>query len=155
METFNSRLNIALIKSGKTRPEIAELIGVGTSALAKWLAGHLTPKSEQLFALSKALKVSPQWLLTGEEPKDGFKAYLAMLKEFSRIAREYDKKHPDALLDRLTEAAQGVLEVLYNKADNDMQDKEVYRARAEKAEALLAEVKRQLREVMSFIDPPR
>lgn len=66
METFFHRLEKAIKRSGLSRPEFAARAGVGTSALAKWLSGKLTPKSEQLLNLAKAADVSMEWLLTGD-----------------------------------------------------------------------------------------
>jgi transcriptional regulator with XRE-family HTH domain len=66
METFATRLAQAIEHSGLTRPEFAARSGVGTSALAKWLASKLMPKSEQLLALARTAGVSMEWLLTGD-----------------------------------------------------------------------------------------
>lgn len=67
-DNFSSRLGFYLDQSSLSRAEIAGLCGVGTSAIAKWLNGHLVPKSEQLYLLSAALGVSMEMLLTGQEP---------------------------------------------------------------------------------------
>jgi len=65
MESFPDRLAKSIDESGLGRPEFAARSGVGTSALAKWLSGKLTPKSEQLYNLAKTAGVTMEWLLTG------------------------------------------------------------------------------------------
>jgi transcriptional regulator with XRE-family HTH domain len=85
METFSQRLTKAIERSGLTRPEFAAKTGVGTSALAKWLAGKLVPKSEQLLSLANTSGVTMEWLLTGQgmatfdETIDGCNAYAKSL----------------------------------------------------------------------------
>lgn len=65
METFAKRLAQAIERSGLSRPVFAARAGVGTSALAKWLAGKLTPKSDQLLSLAQVAGTTMEWLLTG------------------------------------------------------------------------------------------
>jgi transcriptional regulator with XRE-family HTH domain len=67
METFSDRLTSVIENSGLSRPEFAKRSEVGTSALAKWLAGKLTPKSDQLMRLAKTGGVAMEWLLTGSD----------------------------------------------------------------------------------------
>ena len=66
MESFPDRLKQAIKKAGYSRSEFSEKCGIGTSVLAKWLSGKLTPKSSQLLRLARVADVSMEWLLTGE-----------------------------------------------------------------------------------------
>ncbi len=108
METFSDRLNYCLEKTGLGRPEFAEKVGVGTSALAKWLGGKLIPKSEQMLAISRVSGVPINWLITGEKLPPKSVAFRDMLGKFREIVQRY---HPDdedsqlQLLDFLTDAA--------------------------------------------------
>lgn len=69
MENFPQRLEKTIAQSGLSRGDFAKRSRVGESALAKWLSGKLTPKSEQLYALARAGNVTMEWLLSGAGPK--------------------------------------------------------------------------------------
>lgn len=85
MENFSIRLSRQMDFAGVDRRELSERTGCGHSAIAKWLKGSLTPKSEQLLGISRALGVTMEWLLTGEGPKTLGDAHGAVLK---RVASE-------------------------------------------------------------------
>jgi transcriptional regulator with XRE-family HTH domain len=113
MDTFPARLAAIIDNSGLGRPEFAARVGVGTSALAKWLSGKLTPKSDQLLSLAIAGGVSMEWLLTGKGPKslgmvDLRKRLLLLALTINTIT---DKLQPD-VFHRLNDA------ICLMKADN-------------------------------------
>ena len=66
---FPERLAAVIEESGLSRPQFAAKIGVGTSCLAKWLNGHLLPKSLQLLAIAQATGKTMEWLLIGDTEK--------------------------------------------------------------------------------------
>lgn len=68
---FAERLSNAINESGHSRPQFAAKIGVGTSCLAKWLNGHLLPKSMQLLAIAQGTGKTMEWLLIGDTESDG------------------------------------------------------------------------------------
>lgn len=85
MENFSARLSRQMDSAGIDRRALSERTGCGHSAIAKWLKGSLTPKSEQLLGISRALGVTMEWLLTGEGPKTLGDAHGAVLR---RVASE-------------------------------------------------------------------
>lgn len=62
---FPRRLQRAMNKAGLNQAQLAAQIGVTQAAVSKWLNGTV-PKGDQLLALSNALKVSMERLLTGD-----------------------------------------------------------------------------------------
>lgn len=63
---FSSRLAQARTKKGLTKKELAAKSGLPASSLSYYEDGRL-PGGYELFALSKALGVSVDWLLDGEQ----------------------------------------------------------------------------------------
>lgn len=56
---------------GLTQPEIARAVGVSKVSVSQWEKGDTFPKGENLYALAKALKCEPSWILYGkEEPSE-------------------------------------------------------------------------------------
>lgn len=48
---------------------VERLAGLGNGAISKW--NGATPRSDALFAVARILRVSPYWLLYGEDQPDG------------------------------------------------------------------------------------
>jgi transcriptional regulator with XRE-family HTH domain len=48
---------------------VERLAGLGNGAISKW--NNVTPRSDALFAVARILRVSPYWLLYGEDQSDG------------------------------------------------------------------------------------
>ncbi|MCH7294121.1 LexA family protein [Acinetobacter higginsii] len=70
METLGTRLK-ALRKSKKvTQQQIADAIGVSKTSVIYWEKDENLPKHESLMALSKALSVTPDFLLSGKSSGD-------------------------------------------------------------------------------------
>lgn len=70
LDAFASRMNVA-IKSAGGATRMAETIGVSTSVLRKWRAGHSEPAMSNLINMAKAGRVDLAWLMTGEGSRDG------------------------------------------------------------------------------------
>ena len=113
METFPERLAFSIEETGLGRPEFAARAGVGTSALAKWLSGKITPKSDQLYCLAKTAGVSMEWLLTGKGPKRmGLELWKHGMILSAKIAEAaIQEQNPDdglKMIFRLREGLQGL-----------------------------------------------
>jgi transcriptional regulator with XRE-family HTH domain len=75
MDTFPSRLRLARDRSGLSQLELARRIGVDPIVISRYERGKIMPHTERAIALSRELRVSIGWLLTGEgegpaEPPD-------------------------------------------------------------------------------------
>jgi transcriptional regulator with XRE-family HTH domain len=117
METFPERLAQSIAWSGLSRPEFAARAGVGTSALAKWLSGKLTPKSDQLYGLSKASGVSMEWLLTGTGPRRvGFELWrhgISMMAKIETVAeQEQNRSEGERMISLLFDPLQSLPETV-------------------------------------------
>jgi transcriptional regulator with XRE-family HTH domain len=60
---FDVWLTRKMAESGLTRKEIAEAVGVDTSAVGRWLRGDRLPERAQVVGLSLLFKVSPMAIL--------------------------------------------------------------------------------------------
>lgn len=54
---------------GMSIQAVERLAGLGNGAISKW--NNVTPRSDALFAVARILKVSPYWLLYGEDQPEG------------------------------------------------------------------------------------
>ena len=64
---FSSQLKLALKQTGMTQVALSKASGVRQSAISAYCQGNGLPSAEALYALAKALNVSMEWLLVGEE----------------------------------------------------------------------------------------
>lgn len=69
-DAFASRMNVA-IKHADGATRMAEKIGVSTSVLRKWRAGHSEPTMSNLINMAAAGDVDLAWLMTGEGSQEG------------------------------------------------------------------------------------
>ena len=67
-DTFQTRLKQAMIKTGMRQIEVCRLTGISQSLLNKYLKGIADAKQGNLKKLSKALNVSPVWLMGYDVP---------------------------------------------------------------------------------------
>ena len=70
MTTIAERLNIALRERGITAAELAKKTGISESDISHYRKGDYQPKRERIYFLSKALNVSPGWLMGLDLPKN-------------------------------------------------------------------------------------
>lgn len=62
---LKDRFKLARKKSGLSQAKLGEMVGVSQSAI-QYIENGRNQSSTKIFELAEALKVSPQWLLTGE-----------------------------------------------------------------------------------------
>ncbi|WP_324030642.1 helix-turn-helix domain-containing protein [Pantoea sp. JZ2] len=65
--TLSERISLRRKELGYSQQRLADLVKVSYVTVYKWEGGETAPKGKNLFALSKALKCSPTWLLFGDE----------------------------------------------------------------------------------------
>lgn len=63
---FSSRFSRAIKSAGLTQLALAKAAGVRQSAISNYCKGNGLPSAEALYALSKVLNVSMEWLISGE-----------------------------------------------------------------------------------------
>ena len=69
MDTFSHRLRNARMLQGWTQKDLAVASNLSQSAIGNYESGQrLQPSSDALIKLTRALRVSPMWLSTGEGP---------------------------------------------------------------------------------------
>lgn len=81
METFSNRLRFLMQTNELSQKEIAKLTGISQGAISKYLNNLQEPKSKELYALSKALKVSMEQLCAGTESDYGSMDLISKWKE--------------------------------------------------------------------------
>lgn len=74
-KTIGSRIRKARCSFGITQEEFAERIGVNVGSVIRWESGSSKP-SRFLEQIAKALDVSTDWLLTGEEDRSFEESYI-------------------------------------------------------------------------------
>ncbi len=114
LKTLAQRLKFALGRSGRTRKDLAQYVGVTSGAISQWMRGGITTMSSQnAQKVSEFLGVSNAWLITGrgdversnivpaEEQANDFIPIQAYNKiEFG--AGERDEPTPDEIEDTHT-----------------------------------------------------
>lgn len=69
-KAFGRRLRAARKVRGLTLAAVAEFVGVSDEALRAWEQGHRRPATERLEELSRALGLTPEWLLAGDRGEE-------------------------------------------------------------------------------------
>lgn len=64
-KAFAARLRHAINERNAPMAHLAELTGYGPSTVYGWAAGKAIPRERAIYALAKALRVTPTWLRTG------------------------------------------------------------------------------------------
>ncbi|MGL5886592.1 MAG: S24 family peptidase [Leuconostoc suionicum] len=68
MESFNSRLKIAMEYKNIKPAELSKITGIGKSSISQWLSGKYSAKQDKIFIVAKALNVNPSWLIGADVP---------------------------------------------------------------------------------------
>ncbi|MDC2805591.1 S24 family peptidase [Leuconostoc suionicum] len=68
MESFNSRLKIAMEYKNIKPAELSKMTGIGKSSISQWLSGKYSAKQDKIFIVAKALNVNPSWLIGADVP---------------------------------------------------------------------------------------
>lgn len=66
MNTISDRIATRLNELGLKQVDLVEATGLSKGAVSKWVTGTSAPSSEHISTIAKTLKVSPDWLLTGQ-----------------------------------------------------------------------------------------
>lgn len=68
---FHERLRCLWLASGLTQKQVAERTGAERKSVSKWISGEFNPSLPYFMRLCRLFRVSADWLLFGEEEKDG------------------------------------------------------------------------------------
>ena len=71
-DSFSARLRSLLSECGITQAELARRSGVSESSISRYLKGSWEAKQDTVFAIAKALSVSPAYLLGWDESEDPY-----------------------------------------------------------------------------------
>lgn len=74
MATFASRLREALDINHMTAAELHRRTGISEGQISQYLKGDYLAKQDKVYAISKALNVSPEWLMAFDDPDPKFLA---------------------------------------------------------------------------------
>lgn len=102
-------------KSGVTPYRVCKETGITTATISNWKAGRYTPKQDKLQKIADYFNVSVEYLMTGEEKKDGPKYYLN--DETAAIAQDiFENRELRLLFDAARDAAPEDLETVHSPA---------------------------------------
>ena len=100
-------------KSGVTPYRVCKETGITTATISNWKAGRYTPKQDKLQKIADYFNVSVEYLMTGEEKKDGPKYYLN--DETAAIAQDiFENKELRLLFDAARDADPEDLETVHS-----------------------------------------
>lgn len=100
-------------KSGVTPYRVCKETGITTATISNWKAGRHTPKQDKLQKIADYFNVSVEYLMTGEEKKDGPKYYLN--DETAAIAQDiFENKELRLLFDAARDSAPEDLETVHS-----------------------------------------
>jgi len=68
MATFASRLHEALDMNRMTAAELSRRTGISEGSISQYLKGTVLAKQDKVYAISKTLNVSPEWLMAFDDP---------------------------------------------------------------------------------------
>lgn len=70
MATIAERIKEALDLRDMRQNDLAKATGIGKSSISTYLSGEYMPKQKNIYKMSKALQVSPEWLMGVDVPID-------------------------------------------------------------------------------------
>lgn len=68
MDTFKSRLQIALDQNNMKAIDLAKASNLSRGTISQYLSGKIVPKSDRAVTFAKILHVSPAWLMGFDVP---------------------------------------------------------------------------------------
>ena len=85
MSSFAERLNQAMHKKTCKAVDMTKATGVIASVISRYRSGQHLPTINNVFAIAKYLKVSPEWLLNGSDPPEWTKPSQGTLWDKEKI----------------------------------------------------------------------
>ena len=94
MDSIKDRLNEAMKKRDMSVNEVADRAELNRATVYRYLQGKVVPKQKAIYAMSKALGVSPVWLLGFDDENEDIDYQLVE----NNIIYEVKKLSPDGQL---------------------------------------------------------
>ena len=85
MSSFAERLNQAMHKKTCKAVDVTKATGVIASVISRYRSGQHLPTINNVFAIAKYLKVSPEWLLNGSDAPEWTKPSQGTLWDKDKI----------------------------------------------------------------------
>lgn len=86
---MKNRIKQSRIKSKLSQQDLANRVGVSHSTLNRWEAGHREPKRDHLESLAKALSVTVEWLMLGDQASSDV-AYMSSSQSQANFQQNYE-----------------------------------------------------------------
>ncbi len=97
VSAFRERLGEARARSGLSRRDVAQRLGVSVSAVTQWENGVVVPSPENIVRIAQLLATRVEWLMTGEHDDAA---------HIEALYRALDRRHRQ-ILARLAKALLG------------------------------------------------
>lgn len=111
--TISDRIFERLSQIAMTQKEFAELTGIKQSTISEWKKKRTNPSSDKILAICRVLEVSPEWLLSGNEPVAVTGHYVIDIQTRTGQMVEMLNKLDKSQIDRVL----GYLEALSHESD--------------------------------------
>ncbi len=70
VEPCSTRIKKALVVRDMKQADLCKITGIPKSAISEYLSGAYEPKQDKLLLISRALRVSPTWLMGFDVPME-------------------------------------------------------------------------------------
>ena len=111
------RIEVAMRRSGLNATELAALVGKSPGAVSHWIKGRNEPSRSTITALSKALKVSAEWLMGSNLSDEDLAFERLLLRAVRKLQDEGDLRTAERVVVLMEElGAQRALEALEREA---------------------------------------
>lgn len=92
MESFNSRLKIAMEHKNIKPADLSKMTGIGKSSISQWLAGKYSAKQDNIFVIAKTLNINPSWLIGADVPMSDESILEKIYNVANKISKERQEK---------------------------------------------------------------
>ena len=70
---ISERIFEKLHELSMTQKEFSQRTGIQQSTISEWKKKHTNPSSDKIMIICKVLDISPEWLLSGTDTKEGYR----------------------------------------------------------------------------------
>ena len=95
MESFNTRLRIAMDYKNIKPADLSKMTGIGKSSISQWLSGKYSAKQDKIFLVANALNINPSWLIGADVPMNDE----TTLDRIYNVSSSLDKERQEKVYD--------------------------------------------------------